>query len=391
MNKPLHIVQLPSYFMPFGGGEFCMEQSVALKKSGIDPVIIAHVILPFQAAFNIRYSPFEHMTEENGIPIYRTYQRNIPKTNKINLERWIKGTVNRVSAYIKKNGKPDLIHAHGWQCAGYACSIIKEKYQIPYIITEHSGKLNPNSDFIDKMKSDDWINHKIRTAYNHADAIIGVSNEVLDGIRQFLQTDVPLFCVSNLLDVDFFSLRQLKLTKHDNFIFAAANSNVPAKAYHILFQAFDILCEHNPNVQLHIAGNGFNTKLGKQLMRATIHHDKIELLGWQSPEGIRSLLYNADAFVLSSCEESQSIATLEAMCIGLPVVGTAVIPEVMLTSNVGYRVPVNDPPMLAKAMLKMIEHYQEFDIKKIRGTALALAHPDIVAKQILKIYQMVIA
>jgi glycosyltransferase involved in cell wall biosynthesis len=387
--SPIQLLQLPSYFMPMGG-EFCMDQSVALKKAGVDVSIVANVILPFRLAFQLhRYPLFPVIREENGIRVHRFFQRNIPKSDKANLQRWIDTTYQMISSYIQQYGKPDLIHAHSWQCAGYVCHLIKEKYQIPYVITEHSGSLNPRSNRLNELLSDSRLSDKMEQAYNHANAIIGVSNEVLDGIRTFTHSNVPMFSISNLIDVDFFS-PPLTRVSHNEFVFSAANSNLPVKAYDILFEAFDLLCEQKENVRLRIAGNGFETRAGRQLIAQCIHHDKIDFLGWQSPEGVRQLLWEADAFVLSSCEESQSIAVLEAMSTGLPIVGTHVIPSEVLTPDVGYRVPINEPQLLATAMFNMINNHHHFEPSTIISHAHHIANPKRITEQLLSVYNTIL-
>jgi glycosyltransferase involved in cell wall biosynthesis len=388
-KRPIHLLQLPSYFIPMGG-EFCMDQSVALKKSGLNVSIVANVILPFRSAFQFRRFPlFRIIREENGIRVYRHFQRNIPRSDEMNLQRWIDNTFRMVSSYIQQNGKPDLIHAHSWKCAGYVCALIKDKYHIPYVITEHSGSLNPRSQRVSTLLADSWMSDKMQKAYNDADAIIGVSNEVLEGIRSFIQSDVPMFSVSNLIDTDFFSPPH-KRELHEEFVFAAANSNLPVKAYDILFQAFDLLCEQTTNVRLRIAGEGFETHAAKQMIKQCTYHDKIDFLGWQSPDGVRRLLWEADAFVLPSREESQSIAVLEAMSTGLPIVGTHVIPSAVLIPEVGYRVPINQPQALAQAMLDMVQNKPIFDSETITHHAHQLAHPDRVTEQLLSIYDSIL-
>jgi glycosyltransferase involved in cell wall biosynthesis len=388
-KRPIHLLQLPSYFIPMGG-EFCMDQSVALKKAELDVSIVANVILPFRFAFQFhRFPLFPIIKEENGIRVYRHFQRNIPRSDEMNLQRWIDNTFRMVSSYIQQNGKPDLIHAHSWKCAGYVCALIKDKYHIPYVITEHSGSLNPRSQRVSTLLADSWMSDKMQKAYNDADAIIGVSNEVLEGIRSFIQSDVPMFSVSNLIDTDFFSPPH-KRELHEEFVFAAANSNLPVKAYDILFQAFDLLCEQTTNVRLRIAGEGFETHAAKQMIKQCTYHDKIDFLGWQSPDGVRRLLWEADAFVLPSREESQSIAVLEAMSTGLPIVGTHVIPSAVLIPEVGYRVPINQPQALAQAMLDMVQNKPIFDSETITHHAHQLAHPDRVTEQLLSIYDSIV-
>ncbi|MGC9150358.1 MAG: glycosyltransferase [Microbacter sp.] len=385
----LRILQLPSYFIPMGG-EFCFDQSIALQDKGMNVSIVANVIIPFQSAFHFKQYPLHDFVRiEGGIPVYRHFQRNIPKTLKPNLTRWIHSTKRMVEAYIEKNGTPDLIHAHSWQFAGYVCSLLKEEYHIPYIITEHSGTLNPIAKQIDTLLANHWIADKLQKAYLHADAVIGVSQNVIDGIQSIIGNTTPTYVISNLIDTDFFTISPKKQA-HLDFIFAAANSNLPEKAYDVLFKAFDIVFEQNQHVRLRIAGDKFHTKATLKILSTSHSFSHIEFLGWQQPQGIRALLWDADAFIVSSRVESQSIATLEAMSTGLPIVATEVIPTSMLTPQTGFRVPIDDPQQLADAMMKMINSAHTFDRQFIRSQAVALAHPEKVVSQIITVYNNIL-
>ena len=43
--------------------------------------------------------------------------------------------------YLKKNSKPDLIHAHKIRFSLYAAYAIYLKYKIPFVITEHNSDI----------------------------------------------------------------------------------------------------------------------------------------------------------------------------------------------------------------------------------------------------------
>jgi glycosyltransferase involved in cell wall biosynthesis len=390
-DSPIKVLQLPSYFMPFGG-EFCWDQCVALQRCGIEVSIIAHQMLPSKWAFDFKKYPLKQtiVKVECNIPVYHTFQRNIPKWTKLNLERWIVATFRRIEQFIKEHGKPDIIHAHSWHCAGCVCYLIKQKYHIPYVITEHSGKLNPQSNCLDTLLSDGWSKDLLFKAYLNSDAIIGVSDEVITGIRSFLQREVPMYSISNIVDGKFFHMPVCR-TENQNFVFACANPFLPVKAYDVLFSAFDRLIQYNSNVCLRIAGGGFDRKKAKRAIALCKNRDKVEFLGNQTPEGVRKLLWQADAFVLPSRQESQSIATLEALCTGLPVVCTDVVPQKMVIPQVGYRVPSEDSDALASAMLKMMENKQQFDPLFISKYARQLSDAKTVAHQIVDVYKVILS
>jgi glycosyltransferase involved in cell wall biosynthesis len=74
------------------------------------------------------------------------------------------------------------------------------------------------------------------------------------------------------------------------------------------------------HVELRIVGDGpLRTELERAIRRAGLT-ERIQLLGHQSREQIRSLFASSDIFVLPTVRESFGLAALEARCAGLPVV-----------------------------------------------------------------------
>ena len=80
----------------------------------------------------------------------------------------------------------------------------------------------------------------------------------------------------------------------------------------------------------------------------------VRFLGWRSDA--RRLLAALDLFVLPSDSEGTSVALLEAMAAGVPVVATAVggTPSVLGKSGAGLLVPAGDTAALVQAMATML-------------------------------------
>ena len=78
-----------------------------------------------------------------------------------------------VDNYIREFGVPDLIHVHSSMWEDMA-SFIKQKYGIPYVITEHRVRFGYITSLAQaKFKS--WYAVPLRQALSHADMIIPVS------------------------------------------------------------------------------------------------------------------------------------------------------------------------------------------------------------------------
>jgi len=75
------------------------------------------------------------------------------------------------------------------------------------------------------------------------------------------------------------------------------------------------------DVSFDIVGNGDQRRALEQLTAQLGLSDRVRFHGHTSDEELRALLTNAGVFVIASIAELQSIATMEAMASGLPVVG----------------------------------------------------------------------
>ena len=131
----------------------------------------------------------------------------------------------------------------------------------------------------------------------------------------------------------------------------------PEKDVTNLLEAF-ALCADTlaPSTRLLIAGDG--------RLRASLewHIDLLGLHGWAvllggfDRERVPDLLFAADVFALSSREEGLSLAVLEAMAAGLPVVATAVggLPEAVAHGVTGLLAPPRDPAAFATALRQLL-------------------------------------
>ena len=387
----MKILQIP-YWYPPEGGEFCQDQAVLLKKSGIDIDVLANIQMPWRKyGFKIFAKLFARpfFAQEGNLEVLRNYFWRIPKMKKKNTKRWISKTLKLVDLYIEKKGKPDIIHVHVALWAGYVACLVKKKYDIPYVITEHYSIFSNKSEF-SRRSFKDWYSDYLNAAYSNTDYILPVSHQIINTINQFSSGNRNICVISNILDNQLFTYKE-KNFQRDKFVFFTANSYNLAKAYDVLLKAFEIVCKQKQNVELRIAGRKFdNIVIERLLTKNKNSKGKIKFCGFISCTEVRDELWNADAFVLASRAESQSIATLEALCTGLPIVCTEVVPEEVAIPMTGYRVQVDNPQVLADAMLLMIENYKKFDTLAISNHAHQITDPDLFIEKTKKIYASVL-
>lgn len=126
------------------------------------------------------------------------------------------------------------------------------------------------------------------------------------------------------------------------------------KGHREFLTALAALMDRYP-VEALIIGGGRREAEMRQLAAAMGLAGRVHFLG-QRPD-IPDLLAALDIFVLPSHSEGVSLALLEAMGMGLPVIATAVggLPEVVADGVNGLLIPSQDPEALAQALARLLD------------------------------------
>ncbi|HEY1922576.1 MAG TPA: glycosyltransferase [Tepidisphaeraceae bacterium] len=127
----------------------------------------------------------------------------------------------------------------------------------------------------------------------------------------------------------------------------------PEKDLPTLLRAVAIAIVEEPSFRLHLAGSGQSLCELQSLSSQLGLGDHVTFLG--HTRDVAATLAGSSLFVLSSLTEGISLALLEAMARGLPVVATAVggNAEVVIDGKTGLLVPPQSPADLAAAMLRI--------------------------------------
>ena len=131
---------------------------------------------------------------------------------------------------------------------------------------------------------------------------------------------------------------------------------VPEKNYQTLVQAFKLVHDVHPEFTLEIFGNG----PAKQQIQELV--DQLDLttcvkLNQSCPDALVKIS-DAKCYVMSSISEGMPNALMEAMAIGLPCVSTDCPngpAELITNEENGLLVPVQQPQLMADAIIRMIE------------------------------------
>jgi glycosyltransferase involved in cell wall biosynthesis len=136
----------------------------------------------------------------------------------------------------------------------------------------------------------------------------------------------------------------------------------PEKGLHSLVRAWPAVRKVHPEARLLLAGEGPERPALEDLalsLGMTVGPNRVvELMG--SVTDVTAALRGADLFVLPSQEEGMSIALLEAMALGIPLVASSIPGNRRLVSDFkhGRLAPPGEPKALARAI---IDQWDDFD------------------------------
>ncbi|HTB53351.1 MAG TPA: glycosyltransferase [Ferruginibacter sp.] len=337
------------------------------KKAGnITDSMSARQVLNLGYKKMVRQRSFLKVEEVGNIPVYRIdgfYFLSPSDTN--NKYGWIKAGVIAFQAYIDQHGIPDVIHAHNAVYAGMLAKRIKELYNVPYIITEHSTAFSRN--LIISKKVDSWITD----SYKSSKGAFAVSRPFCELLEQRYK-GISFSYLPNVLD-PYLETRPFKKNEErkKEFVFLNLAQLHSKKNHKLLIEAFAMVKQVNANVKLWIAGGGeLYDELKKSITEKGLDKDVL-LLGPLDREKVMDIIQQTDCMVLSSNYETFGVVLIEAMLFGKPVVATKCGgPESFVTDTVGLTVDKENKTQLVDAMNIMIEQYTQYDAGLIRQYAI---------------------
>ncbi len=362
-------------------GCFEKDQAIALQKEG-HKVSILYVDGRFRKYY--RRIGISHL-QENDIDIYGLFLFPMALLFKMSykLHYWVKKhMLDYVFSYmLKKQEKPDIIYAHFLYNIAYAV-YLKEKYNIPLVGMEHWSGVNQS-----KLSSDTIYRGQI--AYQGANRIIAVSNSLKEQIYNHFKRDAIV--IHNMVNEDFFQAPIRKYTNRDKLLYISIGSLFYIKGHDILIKALSEVAQYTLDWELRIVGGGSEEKNLQNLIKQLGLENNIKIIGRKNKQEIISLLYDSDIFILPSRSENFSVAVLEALSAGLPVVATICggIRECINEKN-GVLVSVEDISGLAKSILDISKNIELYDKQFIADECKRRFSPSVISKEITDVFRGVI-
>jgi len=328
MNVCIVTTWFPSRRNPFSA-PFVLAFARRIKKAGLEVEVIT--------ARDEGGQTFDlNSGEINSIPIYRI-NRRFPFLQMLDL-------------VVRLN--PDIIHVHAPnQFSGFAV-VIGKLLRIPVVATIHRVEAQPvRNKYVRVMR---------RIVLSLCDRIIPVSKAIKLLAQNCGAEEDKTNVIYNSAVENIFRPRNKEDSRKSIHLFSdnvilCVSGLVPRKGVRYLIQAMPLILKKREAILL-IVGNGPQKSTLQHLVKTLNLREKV-LFASKLPTEKLALYYDAaDVFVLPSLSEGHSVALLEAMASGLPIVATNIggNNESIVNQVNGFLVPPKNSEELSKAIITIL-------------------------------------
>lgn len=267
--------------------------------------------------------------------------------------------------------------------------VVEDRGKNQYIGLKLVDKVGDLSEEI--KKGDTQMTDKVaweltRRVYNKANLVLTPSNAlkkelVKNGVKRRVEV------LSNGIDLEYFK-------KKDNYSPKSKLIHVGRigfeKNIDVVIRAIKIVERKVPGIKLDIMGDGPAKKTLEKMVSDMGLSKNVKFWGFVPRENLQHLYSEYDAFVTASTMETQGLVILEAMSVGLPILGVdkLAVPDIVEHNVNGYISKPFDEKGLAGNILRLYQDPSRLEAFGKESIDLAQKH-DVksCAKKLIKIYE----
>lgn len=281
-------------------------------------------------------------------------------------------------AIQQQEDKIDVIYSHYLFNSYYAVKCL-QSFQAPIVAIEHWSEINEQP--VPKM-----VKFYAAATYPQTRKVITVSKSLQARLKELFNVEAEV--VYNMVGTEF---SYVPKAKTDKMRFVATGSLIRRKGFDLLPEAFKLANLPCDKWELDIIGEGEEHQNLQRQIDAYGFGSNIHLTGAKDKREIASILNQCDAFVLPSRNENFSVAVLEALACGVPVISSICggIRECINDEN-GILFEVDDVRGLAKAIKSIYTDPQCFNRQTIAAECKSRFSSEVIAKQLTGIFEGVV-
>lgn len=300
------------------------------------------------------------------------------------------------SIYVaKREYSFDIVHWHNFMPDSVISYSARSNAKV---FTNHTSR------FIELVKSGKSL-HRLRWCVAKAKAIIGPSRELAELSAEWLGK--PAYYIPNGVDAQYYTplddRRRMRIKEEilgrlglsvDKYIILCPRRLEPKNGVEYLIRAMLRIRYEHPDAVVLVVGSDADPRYARKVrsMVRDLGLDRwVIFVGPVHPQEMVTFYHTSDVVVVPSVLEAVSIAGLEAMACGLPVIASNVggLPEIVLHGKTGFLFKKGDSEEMAQYVCRLL------DDKELRNTLGENARKHVeekftwesVAKETLNLYK----
>jgi len=308
----------------------------------------------------------------------------------------------------------DVIHAHATYPSGFIAARFKKIKKIPLVITPHGIDIHTIPELGHGLRLKPDLDSRIRYSLQHSELLTAISTSVVTSLVDAGAVKGKIREIPNGVDIQRFEkdpggdvYEWLDIASDTKLIVTVGRYN-PRKGQDVIIKSLPIILEKEPKTKLVIVGE--KTDPLRPLISDLDLNDKVILTGGINPPantmtGVKldsrrdaedwlAALYQKSKVYISAGigegAEGLSLAVLESMAAGLPVVATDISGnrDIVKDSLNGFLVKPADHASLAEGILKIIGSDTMQERMSIASKKIANQYSwDEIARQYLNVYE----
>lgn len=288
--------------------------------------------------------------------------------------------INMYEQFVSDYWKPDIVHIH-YPLLTVNSRIIDylKSQNVKLFATEHWSKVQKKEISANQKKL-------LEKIFINTNKLICVSEPLQQSITEMINTSSnnPIV-IPNMIDDIFFGKNYSYKKNAEEFIFTFIGMLTDVKQVNLLIKAFQNTFKENKSVKLVIIGDG---PLRNRLEKQADSNDNIRFVGWKAKNEVQSYLMKTSVYVSASVTETFGVPFIEALAIGIPVIGADNLPiKKYINKHNGVLFKVGDEVDLQEKMWYLYSNRQYYDENAIRDSIERKFSTEVISNKIITTYK----